>query len=60
VAAQLFTEILILAVAGALAGLMLAAGASYVFRALAKDLPRIEEIGLLGRSCCIRWSVQLR
>jgi predicted permease len=27
---------------------MLAAGASYVFRALAKDLPRIEEIGLHG------------
>jgi putative ABC transport system permease protein len=48
VAAQLFTEVLILAVAGALAGLILAAGASYVFRALAKDLPRIEEIGLHG------------
>lgn len=48
VAAQLFTEVLILAVAGALVGLMLATGASYVFRALAKDLPRIEEIGLHG------------
>jgi predicted permease len=48
VAAQLVTEVFILAVAGALAGLMLAAGASYVFRALAKDLPRIEEIGLHG------------
>lgn len=48
VAAQLFTEVLILAMAGALTGLLLAAGASYVFRALAKDLPRIEEIGLNG------------
>jgi ABC-type lipoprotein release transport system permease subunit len=48
VAAQLFSEVLILATAGALAGLLVAAGASYVFRALAKDLPRIDEIGLNG------------
>jgi putative ABC transport system permease protein len=48
VAGQLLTEVLILAVAGALAGLLLAAGTSQVFRVLAKDLPRIEEIGLNG------------
>jgi predicted permease len=46
VAAQLLTEVLILALAGAALGLLLAGGASGVFRALAKDLPRIEEIGL--------------
>jgi len=46
VAAQLLTEVLILALVGALLGLLIAAGASSVFRALAKDLPRIEEIGL--------------
>ena len=46
VAAQLFTEVLILAIVGALAGLLLAAGTSLVFRTLAKDLPRVEEIGL--------------
>ncbi|MGH8245347.1 MAG: ABC transporter permease, partial [Gammaproteobacteria bacterium] len=48
VAAQLLTEVLILAVAGALAGLLIAAGTSRVFRALARDLPRIDEIGLNG------------
>jgi putative ABC transport system permease protein len=48
VAGQLLTEVLVLAVAGAALGLLLAAGASQVFRALAKDLPRIEEIGLNG------------
>ena len=37
---------MILALAGAALGLGLAAGASSVFRALAQDLPRIEEIGL--------------
>ena len=49
VAAQLLTEVLVLALAGASLGLVVAAGASRVFRALAKDLPRIEEIGLDGR-----------
>ncbi|SPE43197.1 conserved membrane hypothetical protein [Candidatus Sulfopaludibacter sp. SbA3] len=43
---QLLTEVLILALAGSAAGLVVAAGASAVFRSLAKDLPRIEEIGL--------------
>jgi predicted permease len=46
VAAQLLTEVLILALAGAALGLLLATSASGVFRALAKDLPRIDEIGL--------------
>jgi predicted permease len=46
VAAQLLTEVLILSVAGAALGLLLATGAAGVFRALAKDLPRIDEIGL--------------
>ncbi|HEV3201682.1 MAG TPA: ABC transporter permease, partial [Bryobacteraceae bacterium] len=49
VAAQLLTEVLVLALAGAALGLVVAAGASRVFRALARDLPRIEEIGLDGR-----------
>ncbi len=46
VAAQLLTEVLILALAGAGLGLLIATGASEVFRALARDLPRIEEIRL--------------
>jgi putative ABC transport system permease protein len=46
VAAQLLTEVLLLAVAGAAVGLLLAAGASRVFTVLAKDLPRIDEMGL--------------
>ncbi len=46
VAAQLLTEALILSLAGAALGLAVAAMASAIFRALAKDLPRIEEIGL--------------
>jgi len=46
VAAQLLTEVLILAVAGAAAGLGLAAAAARVFAVLAKDLPRVDEIGL--------------
>lgn len=46
VAAQLFTEVLILAVAGAVMGLLVAAAAARVFAVLAKDLPRIDEIGL--------------
>ena len=52
VAAQLLTEVLILALAGAALGLLLATSASGVFRALAKDLPRIDEIGLNFRVVC--------
>jgi putative ABC transport system permease protein len=46
VMAQLLTEVFLLALAGAGVGLGLAAAASRLFRALAKDLPRVEEIGL--------------
>ncbi len=46
VAAQLLTEVFLLALAGAGVGLGLAAAAAGVFRALAKDLPRVDEIGL--------------
>lgn len=49
IAAQLLTEILVLALAGAVLGLVVAAGASEGFRALARDLPRLEEIGLNWR-----------
>jgi putative ABC transport system permease protein len=49
VAAQLLTEAMVLAVAGAVVGLLIAAGASRVFGVLAKDLPRIEEIRLDAR-----------
>lgn len=43
---QLLTETFVLALSGSLIGLLLAGGAANVFRALAKDLPRAEEIGL--------------
>ena len=46
VAWQLLTEAFVLAITGAAAGLLVAAGASQVFRILARDLPRIEEIRL--------------
>jgi putative ABC transport system permease protein len=46
VAAQLLAEVLILAFSGALAGLPIAFGSSAVFRALARNLPRIDEIRL--------------
>jgi len=46
VIAQLLAETAVLALSGALLGLFVAAGASAVFRALAKSLPRLEEIGL--------------
>lgn len=46
VAAQLLTEVLVLAVSGAILGLLIASGVSQVFGALAKNLPRIEEIAL--------------
>jgi putative ABC transport system permease protein len=43
---HLLTETFVLALGGALLGLLVAAGASGVFRALAKSLPRLDEIGL--------------
>ena len=43
---QLLTEVFVLAVAGAGLGLLVANAASRVFRALARDLPRVEEIRL--------------
>ena len=46
VIAQLLTETFVLALCGAVLGLLMAAGASRVFRALAKSLPRLEEITL--------------
>ena len=46
VIAQLLAETSVLALGGALLGLLAAAGASVIFRALAKSLPRLEEIGL--------------
>jgi putative ABC transport system permease protein len=49
VAAQQLTEVLVLALLGAALGLVVAMGASAVFRALARDLPRIEEIALNWR-----------
>jgi len=50
VAAQLLAEVLILAFSGAFAGLGIAFGAAAVFQALARNLPRIDEIRL-------NWSV---
>jgi predicted permease len=46
VASQLMTEVLVLALAGASLGLLLAAASSRAFQVLAKDLPRVDEIGL--------------
>ena len=46
VAAQLLTEVLLLALMGAALGLGVAAAAARVFRVLAKDLPRMEEVSL--------------
>jgi putative ABC transport system permease protein len=46
VMAQLLTEVFLLALAGAGMGLGLAAAAARLFRALARDLPRVDEIGL--------------
>ena len=46
VAAQLLAEVLLLAISGAGLGLLVAAAASTVFRAFAKDLPRLDEIAL--------------
>src|SRR5437762_2850095 len=49
VACQLLTESFVLALTGALVGLVVAGAASNVFRGLAKNLPRVEEIHLDGR-----------
>src|SRR6202007_2287559 len=46
VAAQLLTEVFLLALGGASVGLVFAAAATRAFGLLAKDLPRVEEIGL--------------
>lgn len=46
---QLLTEVFVLALAGSAAALAVAAEASHIFAVLAKDLPRVEEIGLDGR-----------
>jgi predicted permease len=49
VAGQLLAEAALLAVAGAVAGLVVAAGASAGIRLLAPDLPRLGEVGIDGR-----------
>src|ERR1700743_3800949 len=49
IVAQLLTESFVLAVAGAVLGLLVAWGAADIFRALAANLPRIEEIHLDAR-----------
>src|SRR6266700_2680817 len=46
IANQLLTEVFVLAIAGAALGLVVANAASKVFRTLAADLPRVEEIRL--------------
>ena len=46
VMAQLMTETFVLALVGTLMGLIVAGASAQVFRMLAKDLPRVEEIGL--------------
>ena len=46
VAGQLLTEVFLLALAGACVGLALAGAAANIFRILAKDLPRVDEIAL--------------
>jgi putative ABC transport system permease protein len=49
IVAQLLTEVFVLALAGAALGLIVAAAASRVFRTLAANLPRVEEIHLDAR-----------
>lgn len=46
---QLLTEVFVLAFAGSVLGLLVAGGASHVFRMFSKDLPRVEEIALNWR-----------
>jgi putative ABC transport system permease protein len=49
VAAQQLAEVFVLALLGAVLGLLVAMGASRPFRSLARDLPRIDEIALNWR-----------
>ncbi len=49
VAAQLLTETALLALAGAAAGLLVAASAAAAIRAFAPELPRLDEIGIDAR-----------
>ena len=49
IVAQLLTEAFLLALSGAALGLLVARGAANVFRALAVDLPRVDEIRLNWR-----------
>jgi putative ABC transport system permease protein len=49
VVTQLLSEAFVLALAGSVLGLVIAAGSAGIFRALARDLPRVEEIRLDGR-----------
>jgi putative ABC transport system permease protein len=46
---QLLTEVFVLALAGSALALGVAGAASQVFQSLAKNLPRVQEIGLDGR-----------
>jgi predicted permease len=46
---QLLTEVFVLALAGSLLGLLVAAGAPHVFGLFAKELPRLDEITLNWR-----------
>jgi putative ABC transport system permease protein len=49
VAAQMLTETSVLAVAGGVMGVLVAAGASAAFRTVSTDLPRMDEIAVDGR-----------
>ena len=49
VLAQFLTEMFLLAVAGAVAGLGIATAGTNAFRVLAPDLPRVQEVSLDGR-----------
>jgi len=46
VAGQVLTEVLLLALAGSAAGLAIAWAASGVFRSMARNIPRVEDVGL--------------
>ena len=61
---QLLTEVFVLALLGSALALLVAGGASEVFRALAKNLPRVEEIRVNGRlivytAVCAFWTTLL-
>jgi predicted permease len=49
IVSQLLTEVSVLALAGSILGLVVAAGASHLLGLLSQDLPRIEEISLNWR-----------